>query len=900
MAAVLALSFATKEVTFITAAIFLIFLDLMMAVDFGKRREGEVVSEPRVALRTLLIAPFAWLLAALVPVFPNRILGYAKLPPVGDVLMLLGLLSLPQFGAAIQVLPFVTNHGYAVDEEATLRVVTVISLLVIAAYGGLLWRPKLFFIAAACFFVPYVLLYTTFFTNQPAPWTSAFWDGEGGFFSGIWGSLDYWLDQHHVRRGNQPGYYYALLTPLYEFLPMLLAFGGAAWLLVRGDSLRRWLLFWLVATFVGLTLAGEKMPWLETHIALPLALVAALTLSKAIDLLDLTGRRWLTAAGAAATTAFAAILVVEGEGALRLIGAAAFAGLGLWLIACLVREAPRGFLSTLPRALAATELHLTVVIGALVTLSLALLSVIGAFGVDQYAAVWAAAVLPLALAGYVIAHLAISSKAFGRGLLVIAVAALMSLTIRAGFNASFNNEDTPIEMLVYTQTAPDLPKIRDRIDALAQGSGLGYNLPIVVDNADSFAWPWAWYLRDYHEVAFVDIDSGYEPPPNAVLLVNRGNTSLIDESLYSAAPYKHRWWFNETYRDLSFEDASEKVTDWNSLKSLGNFFLERRPAVNNTGSVDAVAYFPLTLSAFDTSPGPLAEPRPPVTLADGRIVLGTGSGAPGSAPGEFRQPAGLFTDAEGNLWVADGLNNRVQKFDAQGNFVAQIGSAGAAPGGLDEPWSVAVDADGFVYVADTWHHRIQKFTPNLTLIKTWGQPGTTTDDPLILFGPRDIAIDSDGTLWVTDTGNNRVLHFTADGEPMGALGGIEFMEPVGVTVMDGEVLVADAWSGRILRFGLAPGNEYAGAIDARWTSRDVLHKPYVTVLSDGRILVSHPKTGQLLLFTDAGDPAGTWRPLQDSLPVGVVARPDGGFAFSDAGRNEIQVIPAALVDSLFE
>ncbi len=902
MAAVLALSFATKEVTFITAAIFLVFLDLMMAVEFGKRREGEDVSDRQVALRTLLYAPVAWLLTALVPVFPHRIRGYAKLPPVGDVLMLMGLLALPQFSAAIQVLPFVTNYGYAADEEATLRVVTVIALLVVMAYGGLLWRPKLFFIAAACFFVPYVLLYTTFFTNQPGPWTSAFWHGDGGFFSGIWGSLDYWLDQHHVKRGNQPEYYYALLTPLYEFLPMLLAFGGAAWMLVRGDSFRRWLLFWLGGAFLGLTLAGEKMPWLETHIALPMALVGAIALARAIDVLELTGRRWLTASGGAASTAVAVILVIEGDGALQLAGIAIFAGLGVWLIASLAREIPSGFFETLPRALAAVELHVTVVIGAVLAVLLVLLSANGT--VDQYAAVWAAAALPIALAAYVVAHLMTTSKAFGRGLLVVIVAALLTLTIRASFNASFKHEDTPVEMLVYTQTSPDLPKIRDRIDALAKSSGLGYNLPIVVDNADSFAWPWAWYLRDYHEVAFADIDGSYEPPPNAVLLINRSNTSYIDESLYAAAPYKHRWWFNETYRDLSFEDATQKVTSWTGLESLGRFFLERRPAANNTGSVDAVAYFPLTLSAFDTAPGPLAEPKPPVTLADGRIVIG-GSGESGNAPGEFRQPEGLFVDSEGNLWVADGRNNRVQKFDAQGNFLARIGSAGAAPGGIDEPWSVAVDAGGFVYMTDTWHHRIQKFTPDLALVKTWGEPGTSADDPLILFGPRDIAVDTDATLWVTDTGNNRLLHFTPDGEPLGMISGpgpgATFNEPVSLTMTaNGELLVADAWSGRLLRFGPGPERVYIGEIRVGWTSRDVLHKPYVAVLTDGRILVSYPETGRLVLLTADGKQAGSWQPLQASIPVGVVAMPDGGFAFSDVGLDNVQIVPATLVDSLFQ
>ncbi|HEU0073001.1 MAG TPA: hypothetical protein VFS30_03250, partial [Dehalococcoidia bacterium] len=617
-----------------------------------------------------------------------------------------------------------------------------------------------------------------------------------------------------------------------------------------------------------------------------------------------TGSRWLTAAGGAAATAFAVILVIEGEGALQLLGIVAFAGLGVWLIASLARDVPAGFLKTLPAALAATELHVTVIIGALLAVLLAMLSLGGAFGIDQYAAVWAAAALPIALAGYVLAHLMTSSKSFGRGLLVVMVAALMTLTIRAGYNVSFGHEDIPVEMLVYTQTSPDLPRIRDRIDALAEGSGLGYNLPIVVDNADSFAWPWAWYLRDYHEVAFADIDGSYEPPPNAVLLVNRSNASLIDEASYASAPYKHRWWFNETYRDLSFEDATKVVTDWTGLESLARFFLHRRPAVGTTGSVDAEAFFPLTLSAFDTAPGPLAEPKPPVTLADGRIVIG-GGGESGNAPGEFRQPAGLFVDTEGNLWVADGLNNRVQKFDSAGNFIAQIGSAGAAPGGIDEPWGVAVDAEGFVYMADTWHHRIQKFTPDLKLVKTWGEPGTSADDPLILFGPRDIAVDPDGTLWVTDTGNNRVLHFTSDGEPLGMISGpgpdTRFNEPVAVTfAANGELLVADTWSGRLLRFGRSPDHAYLDEVRVGWTSQEVLHKPYVAVLTDGRILVSYPEIGRLVLFTDAGEQIGAWQPLAASVPLGVVAMQDGGFAFSDAGLNHIQIVPAALVDSLFE
>src|SRR5690606_17335020 len=167
LAGVMALSFATKEVTFITVAIMLIFVDLMLAVELGKRRAGETATDLAVAARTAALIPFAWLIAALWPVVGERLrFGHERLPLVGDVMVVLGTLSLPQFAAGIQVLPFVGDRGYKTPDEDVLRVSTVASLLVASLYVGLLWRPKVWLIAAACFFVPYVLLYTTFFTNM--------------------------------------------------------------------------------------------------------------------------------------------------------------------------------------------------------------------------------------------------------------------------------------------------------------------------------------------------------------------------------------------------------------------------------------------------------------------------------------------------------------------------------------------------------------------------------------------------------------------------------------------------------------------------------------------------------------------------------------------------------------
>ncbi len=325
LAALMALSFATKEVTFITIAILLVFIDLMLAVELGKRRDDEDISDARVFIRSVLLVPFAWLIAALWPMVGERLrFGREELPPIGDVLIIVGTLSLPQFAAGIQVLPFVGDRGYDVPQENFLRVSSVATLMIASLYAGLLWRPKTWLIAAACFYIPFVLLYTTFFFNID------------GFFSGIWGSLDYWLAQHDVKRGNQPQYYYALLTPLYEFLPLLIGAAGAAWLALRGDSLRRWLVFWLVGIFIGLSIAGEKMPWLETHIALPLVLMAAVTLAKALDLLELRGAHWRTAIAGAAVTVAAVMLMVDGSGAAEVAGYALAAGLGVWLLASLL------------------------------------------------------------------------------------------------------------------------------------------------------------------------------------------------------------------------------------------------------------------------------------------------------------------------------------------------------------------------------------------------------------------------------------------------------------------------------------------------------------------------------------------------------------------------------------
>lgn len=119
---------------------------------------------------------------------------------------------------------------------------------------------------------------------------STFMKNPAGLVSGFFGSVDYWLGQQPVGRGGQPWFYYLMLVVLYEFLPLLLALVSVVLRSRSGwpglDSGRRdgtsglqdrfwWFcLYWLGASLVAYSLAGEKMPWLTVHIVLPLCWLA--------------------------------------------------------------------------------------------------------------------------------------------------------------------------------------------------------------------------------------------------------------------------------------------------------------------------------------------------------------------------------------------------------------------------------------------------------------------------------------------------------------------------------------------------------------------------------------------------------------------------------------------------
>jgi RHS repeat-associated protein len=125
----------------------------------------------------------------------------------------------------------------------------------------------------------------------------------------------------------------------------------------------------------------------------------------------------------------------------------------------------------------------------------------------------------------------------------------------------------------------------------------------------------------------------------------------------------------------------------------------------------------------------------------------------GSGNGEFNAIRGVTVAANGNVWVADAANNRIQEFNNKNEYVSQFGSKGTNNGQFKEPKGIATDAAGNVWVADSLNNRIQKFTPSGGFLTTFGNPGAGNGQFAEPFG---IAFAASGAAYIADIKNNRV------------------------------------------------------------------------------------------------------------------------------------------------
>ena len=173
-------------------------------------------------------------------------------------------------------------------------------------------------------------------------------------------------------------------------------------------------------------------------------------------------------------------------------------------------------------------------------------------------------------------------------------------------------------------------------------------------------------------------------------------------------------------------------------------------------------------------------------------------------------PRGIAVNSRGDVFVADTGNKRILIYDADGNFISQIGNEGLAIGQFEEPVGLSFDPRGYLYVADTWNQRIQVFSPDqdgttYSAYLQWSVAGWNGES---LDNKPYIAIDNLGHVFVTDPEAFRVIEFSATGEFVHTWGDYgtgsgNFGLPSAIAVdsLD-RVWISDPVNNRIMRFVL--------------------------------------------------------------------------------------------------
>ncbi len=731
----------------------------------------------------------------------------------------------------------------------------------------------------AIFGAVYTLLFTTFLTNLGDPWNCLIGRPcqPGGLWSGSVGALSYWIDQHGVQRGGQPIYYYALLLPLYEFVPLIFATAavGSRWF---RRSLFGWFCaWWFAGNFAIYSWAGEKMPWLLPHLAMPLVLLASRWLGD-----------WFGSFPPRALLARPALTAV---------------GLGLLVVTTLIAWIAAGTFQTL------SQLEMQ----TLAVERLALLAVTVAA---------AAGLVYLAL---------VRRVAIGRSLTAAALLVLSFFYIHTSWMVTYKHGDIPVEMLVYVQSSPDVPWVSREIHRIGFQTAQRQDLKILMDNGyteniggqtivhESVSWPFEWYLRDYKNRRYFtrtfapDINLAEYP----VILVMAPNIDPIRDQLadYVGQKYRLNWWYPEEYKSwqsqpgLIWAGLADPTTRARVLKYLVYreplnplgarefYFLVRKDIPSHGPSPSAAGLPRLAGSAAtprsDTSSMDAARETRPEPLDDLTGLWGVGpSGQPALV-----DPKGVAAGPAGQVYVTEGRSNRITVFDAGGTIVSSWGRAGSGPGEFAEPWGIAISATGEVFVADTWNHRIQKFSGHGDHLLTWGGLVDSRGNPQAavgrFWGPRDVEIGPDGLVYVSDTGNKRVQVFDSEGEFVRAFGGEgaepgRFNEPVGLAFDRGTLLVADAWNGRVQRLGL--GGEPFGSVPVPgWESRSIVNKPFMATDGHGNIYTTAPEGGEVLQIGPEGHVRSVARaPIAErrlGMPTGLDLGPGGDLFIAESSAG---------------
>ena len=154
------------------------------------------------------------------------------------------------------------------------------------------------------------------------------------------------------------------------------------------------------------------------------------------------------------------------------------------------------------------------------------------------------------------------SSGWRRILAVAVIVLLLTISARHALGTTFMYGDVPRTPLVYTQTSRDVMAILDIIEDAGKISGLGRELPVLVDTTAH--WPLAWYLREHRGAVFGNGPNHVEPGRYAVMVLDPASVAVTGfwPEQYAARYLHLREWFPErVYQHWRFVDLGRIITD---------------------------------------------------------------------------------------------------------------------------------------------------------------------------------------------------------------------------------------------------------------------------------------------------------------------------------------------------
>lgn len=155
--------------------------------------------------------------------------------------------------------------------------------------------------------------------------------------------------------------------------------------------------------------------------------------------------------------------------------------------------------------------------------------------------------------------------------------------------------------------------------------------------------------------------------------------------------------------------------------------------------------------------------------------------------GPFNMPAGVTTNTEGDIFIADGYANAaVHRFTPEGKHLYSWGSPGDGPGQLNLPHGIWIDRQDRVLVADRENNRVQVFTQEGQHLSTW---------PAKIIGPSAFWVDRDDVAYVPEHNSGFTSVLTMDGQQLARWGSDRHISAHGIWGdSQGDVYVVEPWA----------------------------------------------------------------------------------------------------------